>query len=504
MLMIEDNPADADLVRLALAEARGEAFRFEHRERLAAGLELLERERPDAVLLDLHLPDSAGVQTLRTLLQRAPGLPVVVWTEADDEASALQALQLGAQDYLVKGHVDLRLLPRALRFAIERCRARGLHGAAPAAGTARTEQACVGCGGPLPEHAPLCPACGTLRPLRPLAPGTLVAGHYEVLEPIGHGGFATVYKVRHTVLGEVFALKVLQPWLVADPEQRRRFLREARLGARLNHPNLVVYREFGLEQGVPFVAMDYVPGPTLAAVLAAGRLPARRAVAIARGILAGLAAAHAAGIVHRDLKPSNVVLEPVAGGQERVRVLDLGLAKLIGESTSPRSPPEAELPTTRPGVLFGTVDYMAPEQATGGPVDGRADLYSCGAIIYEMLTGAPPFGAGAGSIYEVMWRNLHQVPLAPSARCPDAWIPEELDRACLRALAKRPEERFASADAFDRALAALQSERFPGLLRGEEPLAFRPGLVRRAAVRLRRAAGAVARRMGRWWRQRYG
>jgi serine/threonine-protein kinase len=240
------------------------------------------------------------------------------------------------------------------------------------------------------------------QPVLPQIPGTRVLGRRYVLgEILGTGGMATVWRARDEVLGRDVAVKVLSPQYAADPGFLARFDREARHAARLSHPRLVTVFDCGVDGTTPFIVMELVTGRTLRQVLdEAGTLAAGEAVRIAAEICEALEVAHAAGLVHRDIKPANIVL---AGGE--VKVLDFGIARAEG----------ATRVTGTVGVL-GTAAYLSPEQASGRPAGPQADLYSLGCVLFEMLTGAPPFSAD--SAVGLAYRQVHDDPGPPSARRP--------------------------------------------------------------------------------------
>src|SRR2546423_10219527 len=258
--------------------------------------------------------------------------------------------------------------------------------------------------------------------------------HFNLREALGAGGMGVVYRADDTRLGRVVALKFLFPHYNLDASAKARFLREARAAAALDHPNLCTIHEVGTsEEGWLFLAMALYHGETLRARLTRdGSIPLREALEIARQIAEGLQAAHAAGIVHRDLKPGNVMLLP----DGTVRILDFGLAKARDQSRS-----EA-------GIRFGTVSYMAPEQVRGGNVDGRADLWALGVVLYEMLTGRKPFDGDEE--VAIAHAILHDEPELPSTH--RGGVSAALQELVLRLLQKDPASRHDSAAGPPRAL----------------------------------------------------
>jgi Tol biopolymer transport system component len=272
----------------------------------------------------------------------------------------------------------------------------------------------------------------------PLSSGTKL-GPYEILAPLGAGGMGEVYRARDARLKRDVAVKVLPASFSADADRLRRFELEAEATGQLNHPNILAVYDVGTHEGSPYVVSELLEGETLRQRLASGRLPARRALEYARGIATGLAAAHEKGIVHRDLKPENVFVT----NDGRIKILDFGLAKL----TQPESAagPRTDLPTapqgTEPGVVMGTAGYMSPEQVRGGPVDHRSDIFSFGAILYEMLSGQRAF-RGDSSV-ETMNAILKEDP--PELAANGRNVPPALDRIVRHCLEKGPAMRFQSA-----------------------------------------------------------
>jgi serine/threonine protein kinase len=256
-------------------------------------------------------------------------------------------------------------------------------------------------------------------------------GKYRILEQLGRGGMAQVFKAYHPQLDRYVAVKILRSDLVEEAEFLARFRREARAVAALRHPNIVQIYDFDVQNDLYFMVMELLEGDTLKAYLNAlrvqgGRLPLGETVRIFNDVLAGLAYAHAEGIIHRDLKPANIML--TRRGQ--AVLTDFGIAQIIGGTQY-----------TVSGALMGTLSYMAPEQGLDGHCDARSDIYSLGIAYYEALTGKVPFDADTP--LAILMKHIND-PL-PLPRKRDPSIPESFERIALKALAKRPDDRFQSA-----------------------------------------------------------
>jgi serine/threonine-protein kinase len=252
-------------------------------------------------------------------------------------------------------------------------------------------------------------------------------GPYVITDELGEGGMGVVYRAIHTLLDRPAAIKVLRPELGGHSLALDRFLNEARATTAIRHPGIVEVYDYGhTESGCAFIAMELLEGQTLGARLQArGKLALAEALVIARRIAAPLAVAHEAGIVHRDLKPDNVFLirDPEGGALDQIKLLDFGIAKL-----------ESSVNRTTIGVVLGTPAYMAPEQCRGIDCDHRADLYALGCILFELVTGAPPFGR-TGSMTDVMAAHMHApIPALPA-------IDPQIARLIARLLAKAPADR---------------------------------------------------------------
>ncbi|WNB85576.1 Stk1 family PASTA domain-containing Ser/Thr kinase [Cellulomonas sp. ATA003] len=269
----------------------------------------------------------------------------------------------------------------------------------------------------------------------------ILANRYEVGELIGRGGMAEVHIGHDTRLGRTVAIKILRSDLARDPSFQARFRREAQAAASLNHPSVVAVYDTGEDvitaptgavAHVPFIVMEYVEGHTVRHILGDGQaVPIEEAVEITAGVLSALEYSHHAGIVHRDIKPANVMLTPTGA----VKVMDFGIARALADSAATMTQTQA---------VLGTAQYLSPEQARGEQVDARSDLYSTGCLLFELLTGRPPFTGD--SQVAVAYQHVREPAPAPSTYASD--VPEVLDRITLKALAKERDSRYSSAAEF--------------------------------------------------------
>lgn len=271
-------------------------------------------------------------------------------------------------------------------------------------------------------------------------PGTIVDGRYEILLQLGEGGMGTVYKAREIDLQRTLALKMLQPAFIGDEEHRQRFFREGKVLSSLSHPNLLkVYRIGIWDDCFPYIAMEFLSGTTLRSAIDHRHLTLERSLKLAMQICEGMQVVHAAGIVHRDLKPDNVMLVDVneSSGEEgalpSVKIVDFGLARILGESS------KMSQHLTQTGALVGSVYYMSPEQCTGKRADSRSDIYALGCILFEAITGDPPFSAD-NPIGLMHKHSTEPVPSLPSV--PGAKFPPGLDNLICKAMSKEPSERY--------------------------------------------------------------
>lgn len=261
-----------------------------------------------------------------------------------------------------------------------------------------------------------------------------ILGHYRIVEQIGAGGMGEVYRAHDQHLDRDVAIKILPPAVLADEIQRKQFRKEALVLAKLSHPYIETVHEFGHEDGVDFLVMELIPGKSLSAIVKEGPLAEKAVLRLGAQFLEGLFAAHQQGVIHRDLKPANLFVTP----EGRIKILDFGLAKLVHAENAADVTRSI---TTDTGTISGTVPYMAPEQLRGEAADVRSDIYSAGAVLYEIATGRRPFPQTQGP--QLMGAILHEPPTAPRAVNPQ--ISAGLESGILKALEKVPSQRYQSA-----------------------------------------------------------
>ncbi len=282
--------------------------------------------------------------------------------------------------------------------------------------------------------------------------GKEVAGQFRIIEKIGTGGMGSVYKAEQPDMNRHVAIKILHARYLSRSDLVSRFRREARAMSQLSHPNTARVFLYGqLEDGACYFVMEHMIGRNLAQLVRAeGQMEPRRATRIMIQVCGALEEAHQAGIIHRDLKPENIFLTVQGGIEDFPKVLDFGLAKVTERQMRPGS-----MVLTQQGMVFGTPEFMSPEQANGKPIDARADIYALGVILYEMLTGKLPFDAKQP--IEFIQLHAEEPPILLSKRRPDLEFPPGLEAAVMRALEKDPDQRYASTTDFAQALEAVLS-----------------------------------------------
>lgn len=306
------------------------------------------------------------------------------------------------------------------------------------------------------SHPTRCPHDGSVVEPSAVDPmiGAVIAGRYHLEAAIGEGGIGRVYRARHARISRQYAIKVPFGELAFDEAIRKRLANEAEAASRVDHPNLVGVVDVGeTEGGLMYLAMDLVEGPSLATIIEGGPVAPARALTLVAQIADGLAHAHARDLVHRDLKPDNVIVERDESGRERARVVDFGIA-LVQDDEGRR--------VTAQGMAIGTPEYMAPEQLTGGTVDGRTDLFALGLVLYELVAGRPPFD---GAPLEVATRHLtaELPPIASRAR--GGAVEPRIEALVRWMTAKAPDQRPASAE-----LVADEARAIAAELPGGEPV----------------------------------
>jgi len=289
---------------------------------------------------------------------------------------------------------------------------------------------------------------------------------YKIESKLGEGGMGVVYLARDTHLDRVVAIKVLAHDKVADPERRQRFVQEAKAASALSHPGIVTVYDIRSDAGIDFIVMEYAGGRTLDRIIPAKGLGIAQALRYGVQIADALAKAHEAGIIHRDVKPSNVIVT----GEDQVKVLDFGLAKLIAPAEGAADARTRSAPLTEAGLVVGTAAYMSPEQAEGRRVDARSDIFSFGSVLYEMVTGRRPF-VGESTI-SVLAKILNDDPVPPGEI--SAAVPTDVERAILRCLRKDPARRYQTMADLKVALEDLAADSTAGRAQIAAPRSARP------------------------------
>lgn len=318
-----------------------------------------------------------------------------------------------------------------------------------------TGNVCIGCGAEIPIDAPnaQCTRClfNFAMGLQPEGPHGWIGqiGSYEISDEIARGGMGVIYRARHIATGQEVALKMLQSGLFASEDVKRRFQNEATAASKLDHPNIVPIYEVGEDAGLQFYTMKLIHGSNLSNMLSSQRFSREESVRLIATLSFAVHYAHENGVIHRDIKPANILIDRFG----KAYIVDFGLAKIMDDP----------LNLTRTVAVLGTPTYLSPEQARGATREAnvRTDIYSLGAMLYELLTGRPPFLAD--TTYELLQRIINQEPLAPERLNPE--IDRDLSAICLKTLRKDPAERYASAGELGRDLMGYLSFDTPSILR---------------------------------------
>ncbi len=367
-------------------------------------LRLIKDTPVDLILLDIMMPVISGFEVLKILRQRysPDDLPVIMATAKDQSTDVVKAFDLGANDYVTK--------PLDFPVVLVRIQAQ-LRARVPA----HTKP-------PRPKE----------RSVLKMAPGTVLEGKYRLDAKLGHGQYGAVYRATHLKLRRPVAVKVLRTPAQAEDEALERLRREGISACRLEHPNVVTVLDFSVSSRVPFLVMELLEGKSLEEeIRERGPLSPLRCAVILMPICEVLAEAHSLGIVHRDIKPGNIFLQQARRG-EVVKVLDFGIAKLLGDSVFD---PDITVDGSGPG----TPTYMAPERFSEKPYNGRADVYSVGVMLYEMLTGKPPFVVPDGNPIKMALMHMSEQARPLCEENPE--LPRPLEEVVFAALDKEPDDR---------------------------------------------------------------
>jgi len=405
LLVVDDNAANRDLLSRRL-ERKG--FRVIVAEDGQRALDILATSRVDLVLLDVMMPGLSGLDVLRKVRETRPPsvLPIIMVTARTESEDVVEALELGASDYVTKP-IDFPVVLARVKAQLRMRASRSLE-----------------------EPEPVLPS--------QVCPGSVLAGRYRIDAKIGTGSFGAVFKASHLELKSVVAIKVLGTSVATDADALARFRREGISACRVKHPNAVGVLDFGVtEAGIAYLVMENLEGRSLDHEIEIhGRLSAQRCAQILVPVCGALGEAHRAGIVHRDIKPSNIFLHRQAR-REIPKVLDFGIARLAGDAALQQA-------LTVDGSLLGTPAYMAPERFSARPYDGKSDVYSVGITLYQMLSGRLPFVPPHRDpmAMAMMQRNEEPPPLDDL----DPPVPEEIRKVVQLALIKEATGRPSAED----------------------------------------------------------
>lgn len=403
-------------------------------------LDLLKSRDFDLVVLDWDIPGMQGIDVCKNFRQAGGTTPVLMLTGRGDMSDKEKGFDAGADDYLTKPF-HLKELSARIRAMVRRSSM--VETTKQVIAAAKPDvffKVCPECGNSFPIEKEYCDDDESLLQTEKLDPalGTVFGERYEIDSVLGSGGMSVVYKAKHKLMDKIVAIKLLDPRLVRQNIAVRRFQQEAQAASRLNHPNVIIIHDFGMTpEGQPYMVMDFLAGKSLQEILDdVVQLSPERAKSVFLQCASGLAHAHKAGVVHRDVKPNNIIMDKDHLGREAVKIVDFGIAKLAPDAANPQER------LTRAGEFFGTAVYMSPEQCRGKDVDLRSDIYSLGCVMFESLTGLPPF-EGDNEL-DTLQMHLSEDPPTFKERRPDLEIPSEFEAIVRKSMEKSVEERYQS------------------------------------------------------------
>lgn len=376
----------------------------------------LSSEQFDLLILDWDLPGVSGVEFCRQYRERGGLAPVLLMTGHDSIEDKELGLEIGADDYVTKPF-SMRELHALVKSMLRR-----------SSTYAKPAQEAF-------DEADL-------------MPGFVLDQKYRLEQPIGRGGMAIVWLATDLKMSRQVVIKLMHRHLAGEAESMKRFEHECKIMAQIQHPNVVTIYDAGCYRNwLPYLVMEYVKGESLRDVLdERGAAPIKAAIAITTQICAGLQDAHDAGIVHRDLKTENILIQDRSYRHDAVKIADFGIARLLGSKER----------ITRDGMVIGTIEYISPEQLEDAQIDGRADIYALGIMLFEILTGAMPFEAQ--TVEGMMMKHLLAAPELLSSKREDLPQGSELELIINKCLEKKPQDRFASADELREALTKIWVE----------------------------------------------
>ncbi len=446
ILVVDD---DTDLLEELSVFLKAQMYTVETARTVSSAESSLACAVHDLVILDWNLPDGTGLDLLRTLRSRGLPVPVLLLTSKAELSDKVEGYNSGTDDYLTKPFQPAELMCRVqalLRRSTALFNAKvdssPSNAIASIAAKNNVPQSSQVCGpatlGSIPvsgaAHADQSDIATILQSGAPILPDP-----YEVIEILGAGYSGVVYKCRHRLLGRMVAVKMVHSHLVGDATQMGRFWLEAKTASSLSHPNLTVLHDFGMSStGSPFLVMEYVHGKTLDSIIRDEvRLDVCRVLRLSEQLCDAIAYVHNKGMFHRDIKPGNIIITSDELGGEVLKLVDFGLVKVLPQSE------HENLRLTQEGETFGTPLYMSPEQCAGLELDCRSDIYSAGCLIYEMLTGIPPFTGK--SALQTMFLKLASPPRQFSEIHPKLTFPDGLEAMILKCIAIDRELRHSSA-----------------------------------------------------------